>query len=186
MRFKVTLLRENKDYDAAIHFLKRIFELSKEPEREKVALKIETLEDLIFEQVKQSNTLENYESFVTRYPNSPKNSEEARRHIARMKSTNFPVGELPAMESNSQFSSPNLVTQPFNIESMETPKSSMPDPVISDKTIEIVAEPKFGTKAEGMQQVDEFPEGEPVLDPEPTLFDETPVIDKMQEKPIKN
>jgi len=31
LRFKVTLLRENKDYDAAIHFLKRIFQLYKEP-----------------------------------------------------------------------------------------------------------------------------------------------------------
>ena len=66
LRFKITLLRENKDYDAAINFLKRIFELSKEPIREKVALEIETLEDLIFIQVKRSNTLENYETLLSR------------------------------------------------------------------------------------------------------------------------
>ena len=41
----------------------------------------------------------------------------------------------------------------------------------------------MGTKAEPMQQVDEFPEGEPALDPEPILLDETPVIEKMQGKP---
>jgi hypothetical protein len=183
LRFKVTLLRENKDYDGAIHFLKRIFELSKEPEREKIALKIETLEDLIFEQVKRSNTLENYESFLAQYPNSPKNSEEARRRIARMKSQKLPISKLPTMESNSQSLSPNLGTEPFNIESMETPKSSMTDPSISKKTIEIIAEPKLGTKAETIQQVDEFPEGAPALDPEPMLLDETPVIEKMQKKP---
>ena len=184
LRFKVTLLRENKDYDSAIHFLKRIFELSQEPEREKVALKIETLEDRIFEQVKRSNTLENYETFVARYPNSPKNSEEARRRIARMKSQKLPISKLPNAESNSQSSSPNLLTEPFNIEVMETPKSSMSDPTISEKTIEIVAEPKkSGKKAEAGQPVDEFPKGEPVLDPEPMLLDETPDIEKMQEKP---
>ena len=173
LRFKVTLLRENKEYDAAIHFLKRIFELSKEPEREKIALKIETLEDLIFEQVKRSNTLENYETFLTQYPNSPKNSEEARRRIARMKSQKFPISKLPTMESNGQSSSPNLGAEPF-IESMETPKSSMPDPLISKQTIEIITEPKLGTKADAMQQVDEFPEGEPALDPGPMLLDEKP------------
>jgi hypothetical protein len=166
LRFKVTLLRENKDYDSAIHFLKRIFELSKEPEREKIALKIETLEDLIFEQVKRSNTLENYETFLAQYPNSPKNSEEARRRIERMKSQKFPISKLPTMEINGQSSSPNLRTEPF-IESMETPKSSMPDPLISKQTIEIITEPKLGTKAKAMHHDDEFPEGEPALDPEP-------------------
>ena len=66
LKFQVTLLRENKDYDAAIHFLKRIGELSEEPEKEKVALEIETMEDRIFEQVKRSNTLEDYENFLAR------------------------------------------------------------------------------------------------------------------------
>ena len=66
---------------------------------------------------------------------------------------------------------------------METPKSSMTNPSISKKTIEIIAEPKLGTKAETIQQVDEFPEGAPALDPEPMLLDETPVIEKMQKKP---
>ncbi|MBC8284715.1 MAG: SH3 domain-containing protein [Nitrospinae bacterium] len=182
LRFQVTLLRENKDYDAAIHFLKRISELSQEPEKEKVSLEIETLEDRIFEQVKRSNTLEDYEVFIARYPNSPKNSDEARRQIARMWPQQSPMGEMPTMATDSSPSAPNRELESFVPESMETPKSSMPDTVISEDTIEIVAESKQGTKKETMQKGSEFPEGEPVLGPEPTLVDEPPV----KEKPIKS
>ena len=180
LRFKITLLRENKDYDAAINFLKRIFELSKEPTREKVALEIETLEDLIFIQVKRSNTLENYETFLARYPNSPKNSEEARRQIARMKLQGFSTSELPTRKSNSSPSSSSVISEPIAIESMETPKASMSDPIIREETIEIVAEPQLGGRSKIVQQVDEFPEGEPALDPEPMPIDETPVKEKME------
>jgi hypothetical protein len=179
LRFQVTLLRENKDYDAAIHFLKRIGELSEEPETEKVALEIETMEDRIFEQVERSNTLEDYEVFVARYPNSPKNSDEARRHIARMRPQ--VAGELPTMagahSSPPPSSSPDMGLNPFVPESMETPRSSMPDTVISEDTIEIVAAEK--PRTEEMQKADEFPEGEPMLDPEPDIMDEPPAK-KMQ------
>ena len=174
LKFQVTLLRENKDYDAAIHFLKRIGELSEEPETEKVALEIETMEDRIFEQVKRSNTLEDYEIFLARYPNSPKNSDEARRQIARMR-PQAPV-EMPTMAEDD--ASPNMGLKPFVPESMETPRSSMPDTVISEDTIEIVAEGK--ARSEEMQKEDEFPEGEPVLDPEPDIMDEPPAKKMMQ------
>jgi len=181
LRFQVTLLRENKDYDAAIQFLKRIGELSEEPEVEKVALEIETLEDRIYEQVKRSNTLEDYEVFLARYPNSPKNSDEARRQIRRMQPHASPMGEMPTMAkgTNNPSSSNNMGLEPFVPESMETPKSSMPDTVISEQTIEIVAEGKSGS--EKMQQDDEFPEGEPALDPAPDLMDE-PSAKKMPQK----
>ena len=43
LRFQVTLLRENKDYGAAIQSLKRIAKLSVESERKKVALQIQTM-----------------------------------------------------------------------------------------------------------------------------------------------
>ena len=181
LRFQVTLLRENKDYDAAIHFLKRITELSVEPEREKVALEIETLEDRIFEQVKRSNTLEDYEVFVARYPNSPKNSDEARRQIARMKPQQSPMGEMPNMEESSPSTPPDMRLEPFVPESMETPKSSMPDTVISEETIEIVAEPKMGSE----EKTSEFPEGEPSMDPEPVVMDEPPAKEMEQEMAAK-
>lgn len=181
LKFQVTLLRENKDYDAAIHYLKRISELSEEPETEKVALEIETMEDRIFEQVKRSNTLEDYEIFLARYPNSPKNSDEARRQIARMRPQ--ASMELPTMAMEENASSPNMELNPFVPESMETPRSSMPDTVISEDTIEIVAAEK--PKSEEMQKANEFPEGEPMLDPEPDIMDEPPAkkMKMSEEKP---
>lgn len=177
LKFQVTLLRENKDFGAAIHFLKRIGELSEEPEIEKVALEIETMEDRIFEQVKRSNTLEDYEVFLSRYPNSPKNSDEARRQIARMRPQ--AAGELPTMAEDDPSSLPNMGLEPFVPESMETPRSSMPDTVISEDTIEIVAAEK--PRSEEMQKADEFPEGEPMMDPEPNIMD-MPPAKKMKQK----
>ena len=91
LRFQVTLLRENKDYDAAIQSLKRIAKLSEEPERKKVALQIQTMVNNIFELVKKSNSLEEYEIFLARYPNSLGHSDEARRRIERIKSQQYPM-----------------------------------------------------------------------------------------------
>ena len=175
LRFQVTLLRENKDYDSAIEFLKRISELSVEPEREKVALEIETLEDKIFEQVKRSNTLEDYEAFIVRYPNSPRNSDEARRIIASMKPQQAPVVDIPSMKES--VSPPVMEAEPFVPESMETPKSSMPGTVISEDTIEIVAEPK-----EEKPMEEEFPELEPPMEPEPALIEGPKTVAKEMKK----
>jgi tetratricopeptide (TPR) repeat protein len=90
LRFQITLLRENKDYDAAIQCLKRIANLSEGAERLKVGLQIQTMVNNIFEQVKRSNSLEDYEAFLTRYLNSPGYSNEARRRIERIKSQKSP------------------------------------------------------------------------------------------------
>ena len=162
LRFQVTLLREEKEYDSAISYLKRIWELSIEPEREKVALEIETLEDKIFEQVKRSNTLESYENFIARYPNSPRNSDEARHAILSMKTQQAPLKNIPLTQEN--VSPPVLEVEPFVSELMETPKNFMPNTLINEDTIEIVAEPR-----EKMQIEDEFPEKQPPLDPGPTV-----------------
>ena len=180
LKFQVTLLRENKDYDAAIHFLKRIGELSEEPEKEKVALEIETMEDRIFEQVKRSNTLEDYENFLARYPNSPKNSDEARHQIARMRSQVLrEMMPAIAMTEDNSPSSPEIKLNPFVPKPMETPKTSMPEAVISEDTIEIVAAEK--QKSEEMLKADEFPEGdEPMLDPEPEVMVEPPAKEMKQ------
>jgi len=90
LRFQITLLRENKDYDAIIQFLKRIATLSDGLEHIKVTLKIQTMMNNIFEQVKRSNSLEDYEAFLAKYPNSPGYSNEARRRISRIKSQKSP------------------------------------------------------------------------------------------------
>ena len=90
LRFQITLLRENKDYDAAIQCLKRIANLSEGAERLKVGLQIQTMVNNIFEQVKRSNSLEDYEAFLARHLNSPGYSNEARRRIERIKSQKSP------------------------------------------------------------------------------------------------
>ncbi len=90
LRFQITLLRENKYYDAAIQCLKRITNLSEGAERLKVELQIQTMVNNIFEQVKRSNSLEDYEAFLAKYPNSPGYSNETRRRIERIKSQKSP------------------------------------------------------------------------------------------------
>jgi hypothetical protein len=185
LKFQVTLLRENKNYDAAILFLKRIGELSEEPEKEKIALEIEKMEDHIFEQVKRSNTLEDYENFLSRYPNSPKNSDEARRQIARMRpKVAREMSSMAMTEDDSPSSSPDMQLNPFVPEPMKKLKSSMPEAVFSEDTIEIVAAKKL--KSEEMLKADEFPEGdEPMLDPEPKVMVEPPakeIKQKMSEE----
>ena len=97
LRFQVTILRENKDYATAIEHLERVKKLSDLKAKEKVALKIETLQDLIYQQVKLANTLEGYEAFVAKYPDNPKNADEARRLILKMKPQNNSSGEFPNM-----------------------------------------------------------------------------------------
>ena len=55
-----------------------------------VTLQIKTMMNNIFEQVKRSNSLEDYEAFLAKYPNSPGYSNEARRRIARIKPQKSP------------------------------------------------------------------------------------------------
>ena len=86
-------MRENKDYDAAIQLLERVSKLSEESERKKVALQIQTMVNNIFEKVKRSNSLEDYEAFLARYPNNPGHSDEARRRIERIKFQKSLLGE---------------------------------------------------------------------------------------------
>ena len=119
-------------------------------------LDIETFQDLIFEQVKQANTLENYETFLAKYPDSPKNSDKARRQIAKMKPRDTPLGEFPELQ-DELLTAPGqrptrsleeaFVPKPFIPERMErVPVSSL----VYKETIEIVAETKKPDEGEEM------------------------------------
>jgi hypothetical protein len=144
LRFQVTILRENKDYEKSILLLERVKELTAQPGKEKVALEIEQLQDLIFEQVKRTNTLENYEAFLEKYPDNPINADEARRQIATMKPQESPMGKFPEMQDEfisapgqrpSKSMQESLVSEPF------VPEPAVPAPSpIQKETIEIVAE----------------------------------------------
>ena len=145
LRFQVTIQQENKEYEEAIQQLERVKELTALPGKEKVALEIETLQDLIFEQVKQADTLEQYEAFLKKYPNNPLNADEARRQITKLKPQESPMGEFPDMQDEllpgpgerptRSSMQENFVSEPFIAETTE-PAS----PPIQKETIEIVAE----------------------------------------------
>ena len=156
LRFQITIQRENKDYEKAIQDLEKVKKLTDLPGKEKVELDIETFQDLIFEQVKQANTLENYETFLAKYPDSPKNSDEARRQIAKMKPRDTPLGEFPELQ-DELLTAPGqrptrsleeaFVPEPFIPEPMERVPASSP---VYKETIEIVAETKKPDEGEEM------------------------------------
>ncbi len=85
LKFKATLLKEAKDYNGAVDYLMRAQDISEPREKEQIGFLIEEMEDKVFQQAKSIDTLEAYEDFLKRYPNSPKNSDEARNKIEGMK-----------------------------------------------------------------------------------------------------
>ncbi|GJL78699.1 MAG: hypothetical protein NPINA01_16880 [Nitrospinaceae bacterium] len=85
LKFKATLLNEASDYNGAVDTLKRAQEVSSPREKEKIGFIIEKFEGKVFEQAKQANTMEAYESFLKRFPTSTKNADEARMKIEGLK-----------------------------------------------------------------------------------------------------
>jgi len=89
LKFKSTLYAEANDYNGAVDTLKRVQEMSPPEQKEKIGFRIEGYEDKAFEQAKRINTLYAYEGFLKRYPDSSKNSEEARRKVEELKSVDI-------------------------------------------------------------------------------------------------
>ncbi len=170
LRFQVTILRENKDYATAIKHLERVKKLTDLEEKEKVALDIEILQDLIYEQVKRANTLEDYEAFVTKYPDNPKNSDEARRLIAKMKPQESTLGEFPEMHSEILPEPAQRTTSPTLEVIVPEPMQSVPTlPPIRKESIEIVAEvPKTEEEQELSEEMRETEMQDPMVEEEPT------------------
>ena len=124
LKVRVAVLEENKEYDSAITDLKKIGQLSSLGEQEKIERQVEGFEDKIFEQVKKSGLLEEYQGFLTKYPNSPRNSDEARLRIEELQQ----IGEMKE-------------TDPFSV----TPESDLgtEPPVMSESMVEEVVEESF-------------------------------------------
>ncbi|NIQ02809.1 MAG: hypothetical protein GWO19_21165, partial [Nitrospinaceae bacterium] len=95
LNVQAVLMEENRDYDTAIDYWQRIAKLKEITEREKVQFRIEALQDKIFEQVQRSDRIEDYESFLERYPDSPGNAEMARRRIQELKEIAQETRTLP-------------------------------------------------------------------------------------------
>ncbi len=85
LKFKATLYKEARDYNRAVDTLKRVQEIASPEQKEKIGFRIEEYEDKAYEQAKRIDTLDAYEGFLKRYPNSSKNSDEARMKIEGLK-----------------------------------------------------------------------------------------------------
>ena len=173
LRFQATIQRENKEYEKAIQHLERVKKITDQAGKEKVALEIETLQDLIFEQVKQTNTLENYEAFLKKYPDNPINADEARRQVAKMKPQEAPLGQFPEMQNEllpipgerpRSSTQEDFAPEAFVLESKES--ASLP---IQKETIEIVAETQKPEKEIPLDKQDDE-----VVDPAMDKVSETP------------
>lgn len=176
LRFQVTIQRENKDYPAAIGHLERVKKLTDLVEKEKVALEIETLQDLIYEQVKRTNTLEDYESFLAKYPDNPKNSDEARRIIAKMKPQDSTLGEFPEMQSEMLPAPAERTTSQQQEVVVPEPMQSVPNlPPVRKESIEIVAEVPKNDEVEEFSEEMQEPVMEEETPPEPTAMKRSPV-----------
>ncbi len=85
LNFKALLYKEANDYNRAVDTLKRVQEISTPEEKEKVGYRIEEYENQAFAQAKRVNTLEAYQAFLIRYPESSKNSDAARMKVEGLK-----------------------------------------------------------------------------------------------------
>ena len=113
LEVRVAILEESREYDDTIVGLKRIFTLSPEQARGKIALQIERVEGLIFEQVKKSDTLEGYLAFLEKYPDSPGKSSEARRRVEELRQgATAPPSSVPELVAPLPEEPDEIVTEP--------------------------------------------------------------------------
>ncbi len=186
LMFQITIQRENTDYEKAIQDLEKVKKLTDLPGKEKVELDIEIFQDLIFEQVKRANTLENYETFLAKYPDSPKNSDEARRKIAKMKPQEAPLGGFLEMQDEI-LPVPGQRPTRF-LEEASVPEVFVPEPPASPpirkETIEIVAETQKPDEGEEMATEMQDEMMDPVMEevpetPKPSTMKRPKPMEKM-------
>ena len=178
LRFQVTILQEDKDYDNAIDRLERVKKLTDIEEKEKVALRIETLQDLIYEQVKRANSLEDYQAFLVKYPDNPKNSDEARRWVAKMKPQESTLREFPEIQSEILPAPSQRTTSQQQEVVVPEPMQSVPNlPSVRKESIEIVAEvPRVDEEQEFSEEIQE-PVMEEETPPKPPAMKQSPAVE---------
>ncbi len=142
LKVRVAILEENKEYDRAVVDLNQIAQFSRIEEQEKIERQIESLEDKIFEQVKKSNLLEEYQGFLEKYPNSPRNSDEARLLIKELQQ----IEEIKKEDPFSMIPESDLETEPPAMSEEMVEESFAPDEMpdvpqsLPEETIETVKE----------------------------------------------
>ncbi|MDP7556616.1 MAG: SH3 domain-containing protein [Nitrospinaceae bacterium] len=182
LKVRVAILEENKEYDSAVVDLNRIAQLSPIEEQEKIERQIEGFEDKIFEQVKKSNLLEEYQGFLEKHPNSPRNSDEARLLIEELqqieeikKEDQFSVIPESDLETKPPAMSEEMVEESFAPDEMPDVPQSLPE-----ETIEIVKEsvaPESAPESAPAPPVEVSPPAEPEVVAKPVpMVNPAPVV----------
>lgn len=83
LQFRSTLFKENKEHPKAVADLQKIGALADPITKEKILKEIEQEQDIIYKQVKQTNTIPAYKVFAKQYPNSIF-AEKAKARIAKL------------------------------------------------------------------------------------------------------
>lgn len=136
LKVRVAILEENKKFELAITDLKRIAQLSPIEEREKIERRVESCEDKIFDQVKKSNLLEEYQEFLEKYPNSPKNSDDARSWIQKFQKTT-------ETKKEDQFISPEVLRPEESLDIIGSSNEDLNE--IVEESVELEKKPIFDT-----------------------------------------
>lgn len=172
LNFQATILAEGKQYHDAIMRLNRVQELSEPEHREAVGREIERLEDKIFAQVKRSGSREDYEAFLSRYPNSPGNSDEARNRIAKFEAEIHPPKEDPILAMLKDKA--GVETTPEVAEAVPPVVESLPEESVETHEAAVseaipFVEPESGTTPQPETMVTPVAPPEPVVETKPAL-----------------
>ena len=85
LKFQADLQYESKEYRRVIRNLKRLKEVSPPKEQQGLDIKIEKVEDAIYERVQRADTKRAYQDFIRHYPDGL-NAEAARKRIQQLDS----------------------------------------------------------------------------------------------------
>lgn len=176
LKLQANLLFEDKRYDATIQKLRRLHEVAPQEQKQGIQIRMEKVEDRIYEQVRRSDTAEAYRDFIDKYPNGI-NAQRARQRLkeieaqsGKTESTSGSVvpGVLPGKKKTSPVPPPEQpVTGPGSGGQEEV--GMLGDPLTEETLDEtIVEEPgmKSGTQPppskKSVFNSEMFGQGEPV------------------------
>lgn len=93
LKFQADLQYESKEYPRVIRNLKRLKEVSPPQEQQGLDIKIEKVEDAIYEQVQQADTKRAYQDFIRKYPDGL-NADAAKKRILQLDSRSSKTSTL--------------------------------------------------------------------------------------------
>ena len=97
LTFQADLLYESKEYDRVIRNLKRLKAVSPPKEQQGLDIKVEQVEDAIYEQVQRADTTHAYEEFIRKYP-SGLNAEAAKKRLLQLSARSSKIITLDGAE----------------------------------------------------------------------------------------